>query len=81
MGILSPRGTHRMLVDKVASMTHLDDKVEVGQLAEVLILQRPRLRRIGCRQQPMPAQLLHYLCIHLRILRNAVPAKGRQTIT
>ncbi len=36
---------------KVQAFLHLDDKVEVGELGEVLILQRARLRLVRCGKQ------------------------------
>lgn len=55
---------------------YLYDQIEVGQLAQVLVLERPRLRPALGRQQAMAGQLLDNLGLYVGVLADAVPACG-----
>ena len=58
-------------------MEHLDDGVQVCQLAEVSVRQLARLHHRGASQQPQAIQLSQYLLLHLWVLRDEVPAGAR----
>ena len=54
--------------------TCLDDHVEIGELAEVIILQGPGLRAARLCQQAQAVQLLNNLGLYAGILAYTVPA-------
>ena len=57
-----------------SSREHLDDGVQVCQLAEVSVRQLARLHPRGVSQQLQAVQLSQYLLLHLWVLRDEVPA-------
>ena len=63
------------------SRAHLDCAAEVGQLAEVRMLQSPRLRLLRRGQQAQAPQLLHDARLDLRMLRDQIPAEKMGQIT
>ena len=52
---------------------HLDDGVQVCQLAEVSVRELARLHPRGASQQLQAVQLSQYLLLHLWVLRDEVP--------
>jgi hypothetical protein len=57
--------------------THLDDGIEVGELGQVIPLDRPRVRVGGGGLQAMLCQLNCHLGFHLRVLRQQVQRPGQ----
>ncbi len=59
--------------NQVVANTHLDAAGEVGELAEVSVLQWPRAGQLRGRHQLQTLQLCQHLSLHLRVLWDQVP--------
>ncbi len=52
--------------------SHLDDGVEVDKLAEIVPLDRARVRLLWSGEQPQRCELLNNLGLHVSILTNGI---------